>query len=165
MEDELSKESIEKPVIKKNSFSCITKFGIKMTAEDCNLEILRLSYAIPSSSTTLRPIDKNEPWTITTSSIHDDNGNNDMVLATPIDLSMSTPLRFETEKAHSSAESKENEFEKKWEDEPSTLRKIYQMVNNNLEKSENLSGPYHGVSNLHPVDKNRIPSVELHNER
>ena len=137
MEDEVRKESIEKPVIKKNSFSCITKFGIKMTAEDCNLEILRLSYAIPSSSTTLRPIDKSEPWIITTSLIRDDDWNNDIVLATPIDLSMSTPLRFETEKAHSSAESKENELEKNWEDEPSTLRKLYHIVNNNLRKSEN----------------------------
>ena len=165
MEDELSKESIEKPVIKKNSFSCITKFGIKMTAEDCNLEILRLSYAIPSSSTTLRPIDKNEPWTITTSSIHDDNGNNDMVLATPIDLSMSTPLRFETEKDHSSAESKENELEKNWEDEPSSLKKVYHIVNNYLTRSENSSKPYHDASNLYPVDENRTPSEGLHNER
>ena len=165
MEDELSNEIAEKPVIKKNSFSCITKFGIKMTAEDCNLEILRLSYAVPSSSTTLLPIDKNEPSVITASSIRDDDWNNDMVLATPIDLSMSTPLRFETEKAHSSEESKENKLEKKWEDEPSTLRKIYQIVNNNLRKSENSSGSYHDASNLHLVDKNRIPSEGLHNER
>ena len=165
MEDELSNEIAEKPVIKKNSFSCITKFGIKMTAEDCNLEILRLSYAVPSSSTTFLPIDRNKSSVITASSIRDDDWNNDMVLATPIDLSMSTPLRFETEKAHSSAESKENELEKNWEDEPSTLRKLYHIVNNNLRKSENLSEPYHDVSNLHPVVKNRIPSEELHNER
>ena len=165
MEDKLRNEIAEKPVIKKNSFSCITKFGIKMTAEDCNLEILRLSYAVPSSSTTLLPIDKNEPSIITTSSFLDDDRNNDMVLATPIDLSMSTPLRFETEKAHSSEESKENELEKNWEDEPSTLRKIYHIVNNNLKESGNLSGPYHDVSNLHPVDRNRTQTQELHNER
>ena len=165
MEDEVRKESIEKPVIKKNSFSCITKFGIKMTAEDCNLEILRLSYAIPSSSTTLRPIDKSEPLIITTSLIRDDDWNNDMVLATPIDLSMSTPLRFETEKDHSSAESKENELEKNWKDEPSSLKKIYHIVNNYLNKSENSSGPYHDASNLYPANDNRTSSEGLHNER
>ena len=107
-----------------------------MTAEDCNLEILRLSYTIPSSSTTTQ---SNQQLVETTSSIYDQDRNKGIVLATPIDLSVSTPLRFETEKEPTSVKSEENEIEENWEDEPSSLQQVYHVMNNYLNTNKNSS--------------------------
>ena len=107
-----------------------------MTAEDCNLEILRLSYTIPSSSTTTQ---SNQQLVETTSLIHDQDPDKGIKLATPIDLSVSTPLRFEIEMEHTSVKSEENEMEENWEDEPSSLRQVYHVVNNYLNTSKNSS--------------------------
>ena len=142
---EIKKDLLEKPGIKKSSFSCITKFGIKMTAEDCNLEILRLSYTIPSTSTTSEAFHQDQPLVKTTTSIYDHDHNKEIVGATPVDLSVSTPLRFETEKQHTSSEFQRNDGEENWEKEPASLQKAFHVVKNYLEQ-ENLSND--GTSNI-----------------
>ena len=134
----MSQEILEKPGMKRSSFSCITKFGIKMTAEDCNLEILRLSYTIPSTSATTQ---SHQQLLETTSLIYDHDLDKGIKLATPIDLSVSTPLRFEIEMEHTSAKSEEKEIEKNWEDEPSSLQQVYHVVNNYLNTNKNSSKP------------------------
>ena len=107
-----------------------------MTAEDCNLEILRLSYTIPSTSTTTQ---SNQQLVESTSLIYDQDRDKSIVLATPIDLSVSTPLRFETEIEDTSVESEENDIEENWEDEPSSLQQVYHVVNNYLNTNKNSS--------------------------
>jgi hypothetical protein len=106
--------------VKKSSFSCITKFGIKTTAEDCNLEILRLSEKEPPTSTATISFQSNEGYLETTTihlqSHHTDQQN---VLATPVDLSISTLLRFKTEREHTTLSQPENRPEGNWTTEES----------------------------------------------
>ena len=93
------KEFDERMRSRKSSFSCITKFGIKMTAEDCNLEILRLSEKDPPTSSTLAiPQKRHSRSTVTGGYDSMDVVEVNHIIATPVNLLLATPLRFETEK-------------------------------------------------------------------
>ena len=70
-----------------------------MTAEDCNLEILRLSEKDPPTSSTLTvPQKRHSRSTVTGGYDSMDVVQVNDIIATPVNLLLATPLRFETEK-------------------------------------------------------------------
>ena len=69
--------------MRKGSVSCLTRFGIKLSAEDCNLEILRLQ-AQEKYSGNAASLDKQQ----------DVLQHQGAAIATPTNLLLSTPLRF-----------------------------------------------------------------------
>ena len=70
-----------------------------MTAEDCNLEILRLSEKDPPTSSTLKaPQKRHSRSTVTGGYDSMDVVEVNDIIATPVNLLLATPLRFETEK-------------------------------------------------------------------
>ena len=70
-----------------------------MTAEDCNLEILRLSEKDPPTSSTLTvPQKRHSRSTVTGGYDSMDVVEVNDIIATPVNLLLATPLRFETEK-------------------------------------------------------------------
>ena len=152
---EIKQDPLEKPGIKKSSFSCITKFGIKMTAEDCNLEILRLSYTIPSTSTTSETFHQDQPLIDTTTLMYGEDLKKGIVLATPVDLSVSTPLRFEVEKQQiTSSEFQNDEVEEKWENEPASLQKAFHVVKNYLKVNKENNDHMDATSTLAYKEEN-----------
>ena len=70
-----------------------------MTAEDCNLEILRLSEKDPPTSSTLAiPQKRHSRSTVTGGYDSMDVVEVNDIIATPVNLLLATHLRFETEK-------------------------------------------------------------------
>ena len=71
--------------------ACITQFGIKMmSAEDCNIEILRLKYSFTPSTAMSSKLDSNNEIQLSDSIGAPSNG----MVTTPSNLLLSTPLRF-----------------------------------------------------------------------
>ena len=70
--------------------ACITQFGIKMSAEDCNIEILRLKYSFTPSTAVSSKLDSNIEAQLSDSIGGTPNG----MVTTPSNLLLSTPLRF-----------------------------------------------------------------------
>ena len=86
-----------------------------MTAEDCNLEILRLSEKDPPTSSTL-PQKRHSRSTVTGGYDSMDVVEVNDIIATPVNLLLATPLRFETEKEETIFETPE-EFQEEGSEE------------------------------------------------
>ena len=70
--------------------ACITQFGIKMSAEDCNIEILRLKYSFTPSTAMSSKVDSNNEMQLSDPM----SGTSNVMVTPPSNLLLSTPLRF-----------------------------------------------------------------------
>ena len=128
--------------VRRSVFSCITKFGIRMTAEDCNLEILRLSYTNPPTPTTRIPFRQNYLNIGTTTMPYKKKIDREQYigLPTPVDLSLSTPLRFKTQQKDASLEPAVDNAEEGVPSENGSLDKMLHLVDDYLSQDNNSPG-------------------------
>ena len=112
-----------------------------MTAEDCNLEILRLSEKDPPTSSTLTvPQKRHSRSTVTGGYDSMDVVEVNDIIATPVNLLLATPLRFETEKEETIFETPE-EFQEEGShsEESFNFQKGYLPNENQLLNSDDSS--------------------------
>ena len=110
-----------------------------MTAEDCNLEILRLSEKDPPTSSTLTvPQKRHSRSTVTGGYDSMDVVEVNDIIATPVNLLLATPLRFETEKEETIFETPE-EFQEEGSEEISNFQEGLLPNENQLLNSDDSS--------------------------
>ena len=110
-----------------------------MTAEDCNLEILRLSEKDPPTSSTLTvPQKRHSRSTVTGGYDSMDVVEVNDIIATPVNLLLATPLRFETEKEETIFETPE-EFQEEGSEEIFNFQEGYPPNENQLLNSDDSS--------------------------
>ena len=91
---------------------------------------MRLSYTEPPTSTTTIPFQSND-GDLQTTTVHLQSNHNDQqnVLATPVDLSIATPLRFETEREHTTLSLPEDSNEEDWTPEERFMPNRRNLIN------------------------------------